>query len=264
MQRAREAVWDKNGPNHCYLLVIAFIYLLRSCSVPVTVPGTYRVQTHPRNMQNLVEESGSKHLITFTTKYIFISFQMEFFSIPYIHTPWPMTLLFLSLKRLVYFPPLESDPSHIHSLEWGRCNNVHILSLELKSLACFHSLLDISAPVRTGSDEPAGPRRRMRDPMSRTTPAKLTQLSPPRAKTPANHHDTAASIHWAPTRWATLQPPQNISNKVLYATKLYSCLCAALLTINYTTHTNVDPLAMADWNFMLRKRHIQVKQRRIT
>lgn len=87
MQRAKEAVWDKNGPNHCYLLVIAFINLLRSCSVPVAVPGTYRVQAHPLNMQNLVEKTGSKRLITFTTKPIFISFQIEFFSIPYIHTP---------------------------------------------------------------------------------------------------------------------------------------------------------------------------------
>lgn len=78
--------------------------------------------------------------------------------------------------------------------------------------------------------------------------------------------DSPASACHASPRSAKPQPPQHSSIKSHLPPKFYSCLLYGIITaaINNKTHTDIDPLAMAVWSFMLRKIHIQAKQRRVS
>lgn len=163
----------------------------------------------------------------------------------------------------VYFLSLESEPSYANFLEWGPCNSVPIQNLVLKKICVFpltlrplpflwgHAQAILLAPQEGWEVlEAELPQR------SRLSPAQIKQ----RLQPTTDAWDSPASTSQAQPRSAKLQPSQHISNKVLYATKILQLPVIWHYYCSHNkTHTNIAPLAMAIWSFMLRKIHIQAK-----
>ena len=74
--------------------------------------------------------------------------------------------------------------------------------------------------------------------------------------------ETAQPVPATPSQdQPNLSHPSTVAIKSYLPPKFYSCLWYGIIivAINNKTHTDIDPLAMAVWSFMLRKIHIQAK-----